>query len=503
VPIALVPTRAVAAIAHRRFAWPLSELIPHRSDEQREDYVTSSFALSVILIISTLGSIFAAATVAVSQIIEEARKRRKLRLLKYAKDGKEVFCKNLGDPQAFHLFLSHAWPAAQDRMRIVKERFGEALPSARVFLDVDDLKSGSGTAEVDKSECILVFTTTSYFTKKNSMKELYRAVVQRRPILAMLEPDTTQEGGLTQATITEMLTSEKLDGVKFDWLKKQYNKWADENALAPNAFDHAPSGAEVAASLFSVEPVEWNRLPHFQDVTIRLIAERGILRSESGALYLQGEAASMKVDLKPPVLDFHLYVSPFNLGAKELAEELTGSNVLINKRSTLRWTANLSLRPRCEHMLVLLDDRTWMSGETTAKLIEEIESAMAEGIHMLCVHEFPSVVGPPRHECDFGLMFRSDWTPDHLQSGPTNLYKEIALALKGGEWRTPGLVALASKIATSGVTVQTGHSADGKRQATRRAPTTATKQDAVLTISASPALPPPPAQEEMKGDLNA
>jgi hypothetical protein len=273
--------------------------------------------------------------------------------------------------------------------------------------------------------------------------------------------------------------------------------------LAPAAFDHPPSGAEVAASLFAVPPVEWNRLPHFQDVTIRLIAERGILRSESGALYLQGEAASMKVDLKPPVLDFHLYVSPFNLGAKELAEELTGSNVLINKRSTLRWTANLSLRPRCEHMLVLLDDRTWMSGETTAKLMEEIESAMAEGIHMLCVHEFPSVVGPPRHECDFGLMFRSDWTPDHLQSGPTNLYKEIALALKGGEWRTPGLVALASKIAASGVTVQTGHSADGKRQATRRAPTTATKQDAVLTISASPALPPPPAQEEMKGDLNA
>ena len=28
-------------------------------------------------------------------------------------------------------------------------------------------------------------------------------------------------------------------------------------------------------------------------------------------------------------------------------------------------------------------------------------------------------------------------------------YKEIALALKGVEWRTPGLVALASKIATS------------------------------------------------------
>jgi hypothetical protein len=352
-----------------------------------------------------------------------------------------------------------------------------------VFLDVDDLKSGSGTAEVDKSECILVFTTTSYFTKKNSMKELYRAVVQKRPILAMLEPDTSQEGGLTQAAITAMLTSEKLDGVKFDWLKKQYTKWADEGALAPNAFDHAPSGAEVAASLFAVEPVEWNRLPQFQDVTIRLIAERGILRGKAGSLYLQGEVASLKVGLKRPTKEFHLYCSPFNAGAKELAEELQGSDVLTNKQSVLKWTASLSARSRCEHMLVLLDDRTWTSGETTAKLIAEIESGITAGIHMLCVHEFPSVVGPPRHTCDFGLMFRSDWTPDHLQSGPTNLYKEIALALKGAEWRKPGLVALASKIGAGASSTAAGGSSDEKAGANQSKSPTALGQPMPLTQS--------------------
>jgi hypothetical protein len=37
-----------------------------------------------------------------------------------------------------------------------------------------------------------VFCTSQYFEKKNSLKELYRAVVQRRPILAMLEPDASQ-----------------------------------------------------------------------------------------------------------------------------------------------------------------------------------------------------------------------------------------------------------------------------------------------------------------------
>jgi len=68
---------------------------------------------------------------------------------------------------------------------------------------------------------------------------------------------------------------------------------------------------------------------------------------------------------------------------------------------------------------------------------------------MNCIHEFPAVVGPPRHECEFGLFFGDDWTPAHLTGGKTNLYKEIAFALKGAEWRKPALVAVASKLVTS------------------------------------------------------
>jgi hypothetical protein len=42
-----------------------------------------------------------------------------------------------------------------------------------------------------------------------------------------------------------------------------------------------------------------------------------------------------------------------------------------------------------------------------------------------------------------------DWTPGHLARSPTNLYSAIAIALKGAEWRQPGLVALASTLALS------------------------------------------------------
>jgi len=208
-------------------------------------------------------------------------------------------------------------------------------------------------------------------------------------------------------------------------------------------------------ALFASPPVEWNRLPHFQDVTIRLIAQNGILHGTAGELYLQGEAASTKVSLPPPLKarEYHLFCSPFNAGAKELAEELRDAPVFETKgkkaSAPLTYTADATMLAACDHMLVLLDSRTWTSGEITAKLVEHIHEAMKIGVHLTCIHEFTSVVGPPRYECEFGLMFGDDWTPAHLTCGITNLYKEIALALKGVEWRQPGLVAFASKLAAS------------------------------------------------------
>ena len=422
------------------------------SEEQKDDYDVPSVLLSVVLAASVFGSLVFAGVLAVVQVVIEARAEARLRRLKYVKNGHWVECKQLDDEQAYHLFLSHAWPAAQDRMRIVKARFLESLPSCRTFLDVDNLKSGSGTAEVDMSECILVFCTKAYFDKKNSMKELYRAVCQRRPILAMLEPDESQDGGLDQAAVTALLTDARIDKFK---LRKKWGEWKDEGELLPEAFDHAPSGAEVAAALFATPAVEWNRLPHFQDVTIRLIAQNGVLHGTDGELYLQGEAACGKIKLAPPLKGrkYHLFCSPFNAGAAELAAELGGSDVFVTdgKRASvpLTYTTEAKELTSCDHMLVLLDSRTWTSGETTANFVEHIHEAMRLGVHLNCAHEFPSAVGPPRHECEFGLMFGDDWTPGHLTSGPTNLYKEIALALKGVEWRKPGLVALASKLVAS------------------------------------------------------
>jgi len=162
-----------------------------------------------------------------------------------------------------------------------------------------------------------------------------------------------------------------------------------------------------------------------------------------------------KISLPLPLKgrEFHLFCSDFNAGAKELAKELRDSTVWVTQgkkaSAPLTFTTDVAKLSSCDHMLVLLDARTWTSGEDTAKFVEHIHLAMRAGVHLNCVHEFPAVVGPHRHECEFGLMFGDDWTPPHLTGGKTNLYKEIALALKGVEWRQPGFVAFAAKLVGS------------------------------------------------------
>jgi len=208
-------------------------------------------------------------------------------------------------------------------------------------------------------------------------------------------------------------------------------------------------------------------------VTIRLIAQRGVFHGKalpvatrgwnlfgsrrekeprldapvdaSSELYLEDATAHTKVSLPPPLSGrkYHLFCSEFNAGALALAEELRESDVFLTdgKKASapLSFTTDVDELDECNHMLVLLDERTWTSGAETAMFVAHIHDAMRTGVHICCVHELPAVVGPHRHACDFALMFKDDWTPAHLTGGPTNLYKAMDIALKGEEWRQPGL----------------------------------------------------------------
>jgi len=178
---------------------------------------------------------------------------------------------------------------------------------------------------------------------------------------------------------------------------------------------------------------------------------RGACCRPARARSIQGDVASAKVLLPEPYLGrkHHLFCSMFNAGARELADELSKSDVFAPKSAALMFTSEAAELHECDHMLLLLDTRTWTSGAVTTELVAHIHLAMKTGVHIVCVHESLSVVGAARFECDFGRMFDDGWTPAHLERRPLNLYQDIAISLKGAEWRTPGLVAFASKLVSS------------------------------------------------------
>ncbi len=64
--------------------------------------------LSMLLLHSVWSSLVVAGALVVVQVAADVRHDATLRRLKYVETGLWVECKQLFDPQAYHLFLSHA-----------------------------------------------------------------------------------------------------------------------------------------------------------------------------------------------------------------------------------------------------------------------------------------------------------------------------------------------------------------------------------------------------------
>ena len=137
------------------------------------------------------------------------------------------------------------------------------------------------------------------------MIELRSSVSMRKPILALVDPDSSR-GGLTQEQVFQQL-------VETD---ARYAKWGFDT--------DGPRGAELYAALFAREPIEWNRIGCFQNVTLRCIAER-LLAEDHVDIFVPSEIVNKKPILPEPNATYHAYCSSSNEGARELMRELAGS----------------------------------------------------------------------------------------------------------------------------------------------------------------------------------
>jgi hypothetical protein len=334
------------------------------------------------------------------------------------------------------------------------------------FADKDDLKTGAGAEYVDVSKVVLVFCTVKYFQSRACARELLRAVLKGKPLIAVLEPDSSR-GGMDREAIRALLLTERFRPhgqpqapADQPWAVK----WALHDEVAAWGYSAVPTGEAIFDNLFREDPIEWNRFTAFQIVSVRQVAERLLTEKDRGSVYVQGEVGSQP--LTPPPLTrgrtFHLYCSPHNAGAKELGAEL---NELLVRRSDggkrdgeplLQTTTSLDNLDRCEHMLLYLTARTWTNGDDSIALAREVAKAHRKGVHLLLAHEFPCCLdalvpgGVSRCACDFNDFWNEGWTPKHLLAGEANVYRQIAMAIKPGPFRPAGLAIVLGKLSEGG-----------------------------------------------------
>jgi hypothetical protein len=105
--------------------------------------------------------------------------------------------------------------------------------------DVDNLTAGKGFEQVDVSQVFLVFSTAGFWQRPNCMRELLRAYLTGKPLIALIELEVLL-GGLEPQHIRERLT--KTQGMLETW--GLAHEVSDEWSLGP-----LPTAQQLAVAL--------------------------------------------------------------------------------------------------------------------------------------------------------------------------------------------------------------------------------------------------------------
>ena len=150
---------------------------------------------------------------------------------------------------------------------------------------VDNHGGGKDFPHIDVSETVLCYLSHLWFTNPPCLREIVRAMVRKKPLIALLEPDmSVQHGGYPEAKCREILISNEYAARLEKVMGSQVNEWA-------TAWDmpelRLPTGQEIVEVLFDKQPaVVWYRLGDFQDVSMRLIAERLVVQNARSPMHL-------------------------------------------------------------------------------------------------------------------------------------------------------------------------------------------------------------------------
>ena len=229
------------------------------------------------------------------------------------------------------------------------------------------------------------------------MRELLRAALLDKPIVTILETEKNK-GGLTQQEVCRKLLEADKSGFYEgrSGLAADVQNWQEEGSITKVVDLSSPLKlAEVLIkALFPDEgsTLEWNRITALQDVTIRLVAVRTLMKPLLGfGVYVQGEVTWNLPSLSQYARNgrkFHVYCSSNNHGAANFIHEMNKSlSGQADRRSSMRNDQDKDMKrvfnmkrrrqvaPQvlmtmddtylmdCECMLLYLNSHTWTSFE--------------------------------------------------------------------------------------------------------------------------------------------
>ena len=143
-----------------------------------------------------------------------------------------------------------------------------------------------------------------------------------------------------------------------------------------------PVADNLYASVFQSAPIEWSRVGSFQDVSMRLIAERLLTSADRGSTYLQGELTRQQPSMPAPSdgMVYHVCCSPHNDGARALMDEMCVALGL-----QLKVCEDGEHVMECERFVLYLTSKTWHSSPELLRM--DVERAIAANVRLLVVHE--------------------------------------------------------------------------------------------------------------------
>ena len=353
----------------------------------------------------------------------------------------------------YHLFLSHIWSSAQDQAATIKRQLQLLVPTASIFLDIDDLEDiGQLERYVAETQCVLIMLSRGYFGSYNCKRELDAALNGRKPLVLVHETD------------------EKKGGAPLHQLRGECSPAVRAYVFGVGAGGQAQPGQR--------EVIPWHRIASFQLVSLKLIVQ-GMLAAcpEFGAktslpeLYVSNEHPRRRLAFRSPV---HLYVSRATPGAVAVASVLKAGmgghigvttsasslptrrrpssfglekvlgmglgSIRVGENAVLAQATHLAGLAKATHMLLYLTSQTF-TGDSGERLANDLRGALAVGLPIVMVHEND----PLRNACPFDTFFQT--TPQDLIDA--GLYHGIATAWYPDAYRSTSIALIALRLGAS------------------------------------------------------